>query len=549
LKTLLIRPSNPTGSAYLTSFGFLPTPLGLLQLAGDLLTLDNSQVRVIDMEADQQRTIDDVVKETLRFDPDIVGLTIHATAARTTSTEIAKRVKEAKERTLLVAGGQHSTFVPYDLLRNGFDVVVLGEGDQTIIDIATALRDGTRFEEIPGIVFKKSEDGKPRIVQTMPRALIPKLDTLPLPALHLVRKEPYMFKLFGKGSVACLETSRGCPYACDFCSVTPTWGYKWRNKSNKRILMELELARRFGYDWVFFTDDNFVVYPNVDLRMTLFDSMIEKGYDRFKWIVQMRADTTAKNPALIKKGAEAGMRIAFLGIESGSQEILKKMHKRLLAPMSVKAVRTLSENGIIVFIGLMLGAPYENLGNMLTTIRFSHELAEAGADAVQFSIYTPLPGTRIFDDALKNDKLFTLDWSRYDLLTPVMKTKVNPVIVQILQLYGNYSFYILKYIKSKLGRESGYKLKEFKSELMMKAQRFFFNMMPTYLKGVAMFLGPLMKTHRLYTSMEEVANISRDTIEELKGLSSKIIYLETGERTRTSSSRRRSDETMKADAR
>lgn len=528
MKTVLIRPSNPGGSAYLTKFGFLPAPLGLLQLAGSLLILDDSQVKVIDMEADEEKTVEDAVKETLRFQPDIVGLTIHATAAHVTSTETAKRVKEEREDTLLVAGGHHATFVPHELLRNGFDVVALGEGDQTIIEIAEALRDAGRFDEIPGIVFNRKQDGKTGIAQTMPRALIPDLDTLPLPALHLVKKEHYTFRVLDKGSVACLETTRGCPYACDFCSVTPTWGHKWRNKSNARILMELELVKRWGYDWIFFTDDIFVVYPNVEQRMALFDAMIEKGYDRFKWLVQMRADVTAKNPELIRRGAEAGMRFAFLGIESGSQETLKKMHKGLITSQSVKAVRTLSENGVIVLVGMMLGAPYESFRDICTSLKFSHELADNGADAVQFTIYTPLPGTRIFDDALKNNRLFTLDWSRYDVSTPVMKTKVNPAIVQMLQFYGNYSFYILKWIKGKARGDAGGKLKDFKREFVTNSEKFIFGMMPTYLKDIAKFPAELMKTHRLYTSLRDIAGVSKDAIEELRQFSNKIIYLETG---------------------
>ena len=528
MKTLLIRPSNPGGSAYLTKWGFLPAPLGLLQLAGSLLTLGDSEVRVLDMEADRQKTIDNVVRETMSYDPDIVGLTIHATAAHATATGIAKKVKEEKPDTLLVAGGHHATFVPYELLRNGFDVVALGEGDQTVADIATTLRDGRRFEEIPGILFNRKDSGKSTIAQTAPRALIPDLDTLPLPALHLVSKEPYTIKPFGKGSVACLETSRGCPYACDFCSVTPTWGHKWRNKSNKRILMELELAKRLGYDWIFFTDDIFVVYPNVDQRMALFDSMIENGYDSFRWLVQMRADVTSKNPALIRRGAEAGMRFAFLGVESGSPETLRRMHKGILTPQSVRAVRILSENGVVVLVGMMLGAPYESFTDMLTTVRFSQELADAGADGVQFTIYTPLPGTRIFDDALRNNRLFTLDWSRYDVLTPVMKTRVSPTVVQLFQFFGNYSFYAAKWLKGKFRGEV--RIKGFKRDLLSSSEKFIFGMMPTYLKDVLGFPGELVRTRKLYASLRDVACVSKDAVEELREFSRKVIYLETGGR-------------------
>jgi len=528
MKTLLIRPSNPGGSVYFAKWGFLPAPLGLLQLAGSLLTLDDSEVKVLDMEADPQRTVESVLKEEVNYDPDIVGLTIHATAAHGTATEIAKRAKEAKQDTLLVAGGHHATFVPCELLRNGFDVVALGEGDQTIVDIATALRDGGRFDKIPGILFNRKENGKPSIVQTAPRALIPSLDALPFPALQLVKKESYTVKAFGKGNVACLETSRGCPYACDFCSVTPTWGHKWRNKSNKRILMELELAKRLGYDWIFFTDDIFVVYPNVAQRMALFDAMIEHGYSSFKWLVQMRADVTAKNPDLIRRGAEAGMRFAFLGVESGSQETLKKMHKGLLTPQSTRAVRVLSDNGIIVLVGMMLGAPYESFRDMLATLRFSQRLADAGADGVQFTTYTPLPGTRIFDDALKNNRLVTLDWSNYDVLTPVMKTKVNPTLIQLLQFFGNYSFYVLKWLKRKARSDAGRKPQGFKRDLLSNSEKFILSMLPTYLKDMVKFPGQVMRAHRLFTSLREMASVSKERIEELREFSSKVIYLETG---------------------
>ena len=256
MKTVLIRPSNPTRSGYLTEWGFLPTPLGLLQLAGCLLTLETSEVKVVDMEADAIQA-DRAVDETLRFNPDMVGITIHASAAHKTAAKIAQNIKEQEQDTLLVAGGHHATFLPDELLREGFDVIALGEGDETIVDIGRTVLGQMQLGDVPGIVFRKDE----KFVRTQPRALIENLDKLPFPALDLVEKEKYTARVFGsQDTVACLETSRGCPYACDFCSVTPTWGSKWRNKSNARILMELHQVRRLGYDWVFFTDDIFVVY-------------------------------------------------------------------------------------------------------------------------------------------------------------------------------------------------------------------------------------------------------------------------------------------------
>jgi anaerobic magnesium-protoporphyrin IX monomethyl ester cyclase len=523
MKTVLIRPSNPTRSGYLTEWGFLPTPLGLLQLAGCLLTFENSEVKVVDMEADQMQA-DRAVDEALRFNPDMVGITIHASAAHETSIKIAQGVKAQKKETLLVAGGHHATFLPDELLRGGFDVVALGEGDDTIVDLGKTIEGRMQLKDVPGIVFKK--DGE--FVGTQPRALIENLDKLSFPGLGLVQKEKYTIRVFGnQDAVACLETSRGCPYACDFCSVTPTWGSRWRNKSNTRILMELDQARRLGYDWVFFTDDIFVVYPNIKQRFDLFQKMIQQSFG-FKWIVQMRADVTALNPELIRLGSDAGMRLAFLGIESGSPETLRKMHKGLFTPQSVKAVRVLSENGVIVLCGMMLGAPYENFRDMIRTIYFSRRLADAGADAIQFTIYTPLPGTRIFDEALRGNKLLTLDWDRYDVLTPVMKTRVHPALIQMLQYYGNYSFYLRRFLMGKLRPR---KVKELKRSLVWNARRFILGTMPTYLRDMLGLPVEVLSTTRLYNSLAKT-RLAKEKVAELLQSSNRIIYLETGNKNR-----------------
>jgi len=523
MKTVLIRPSNATRSGYLTEWGFLPTPLGLLQLAGCLLTLENSQVKVVDMEADRMQT-DRVVGETLHFNPDMVGITIHASAAHKTAVRIAQSIKQQKQDTLLVAGGHHATFLPNELLREGFDVVALGEGDETIVDIGRTIQGKMQLKEVRGSVFKK--DGQ--LLRTQPRALIENLDRLPFPALDLVQKEKYTVRVFGnQDTVACLETSRGCPYACDFCSVTPTWGSKWRNKSNARILMELDQARRLGYDWIFFTDDIFAVHPNIKQRMDLFRKMIQHNF-HFKWIVQMRADVTALNPELIRLGSEAGMCLAFLGIESGSPEILRKMHKGLFTPQSVKAVRILSENGVMVLCGMMLGAPYENFQDMLRTIEFSRKLADAGADAIQFTIYTPLPGTRIFDEALRGNKLFTLDWDRYDVITPVMETRVHPALIQMLQFYGNYSFYVRKFLMSKLKPQ---RVRAFKRNLVSNAENFIIDTMSTYLRDVLSLPAKLASTTKLCNSLAKEI-LDNEKVDELLRFSNQVIYQEAGSKNR-----------------
>lgn len=516
LKALFIRPSNRTGSAYLSKWGFLPAPLGLLALAGEIQRIPGSTVKIIDMEG-ENLSLEDVINQAVDFKPDLVGITLHATAAHNNASYIARKIKARSPETVLVAGGHHATFLPKEIIRSGFDISVLGEGDETIFEIGKAIEENRGFQDISGIVYRDGDD----IRRTKPRKLISDLDTLPMPPLELLDSEKYTFKVFGDSEkVMCLETSRGCPYACDFCSVTPTWGNKWRNKSNERIIVEMKEAKKHGYNWIFFTDDIFIVYPNVEQRRELFKRIIEEGLET-KWIVQMRADVTSKNEELIEEASKAGMSIAFLGVESGSPEVLKKMHKGEFTPQSVDAVRILSNNGIVVLVGMMVGAPYEGFRDVISTIRFSRELARSGADALQFSIYTPLPGTRVFDDALRTGSLFTMDWDRYDVLTPVMKTRIGPVLDQLVQFYASYSFYIYKFMRGKI---LGIRHTDTKQKLIDTGTRFIMKMMPSYLRDFFGFPRFLLITYDLYWSSKKKAFTAGVRSEEALETSNKIIY-------------------------
>ena len=180
-RAVFVRPSNRTGSAYLSKWGFLPAPLGLLALAGEIKRIPDSEVKIIDMEADNI-SLEEAISQILEFEPDLVGITLHATAAHNNAGYIARGVKKAKPDTVLVAGGHHATFLPEELIEAGFDISVLGEGDETIYDIAMAIIENGSFNRINGIVFR--DNGS--IKRTMPRKLIQDLDTLPMPPLELL---------------------------------------------------------------------------------------------------------------------------------------------------------------------------------------------------------------------------------------------------------------------------------------------------------------------------------------------------------------------------
>lgn len=513
MKAVLVRPSNPTGSAYLRRFGFLPTPLSLLQLAGGLRSRGDT-VRVFDMEADPIPSVDAAARAVVATEPELVGITLHATAAHVTASALARTIHSLMPDTVLVAGGHHATFVPQELVRGGFDVVALGEGDRTIVELVEAIERRRSFEDVTGIVFR---DGT-RVRRTPPRKLIANLDSLPMAAFDLVPSERYRIEVFGNGHVACIETARGCPYTCDFCSVPPTWGNRFRHKSNERTLAELEAALALGYEWIFFTDDIFLVRDNIEQRRALFRQIRERGL-HFRFIAQMRADLTVQHPEAIAEASSAGLRLAFVGLESASPEVLREMHKGLQPADSIGAVRTLREAGVIVLGGIMLGAPCEDLRGMIRSVRFARLLGKEGADAVQFSIYTPLPGTRIFDQALRQDRLLTLDWSRYDVLTPVMRSQVNPALTQLVQCWATYSFFFTKWLRSKL---LGVKPMEDRDALAHRAEQFFVHHIGDYLKDVMCLPWDLAKTHRLSRSYRP--GYASTLREELLQSSGSIVY-------------------------
>lgn len=200
-------------------------------------------------------------------------------------------------------------------------------------------------------------------------------------------------------------------------------GHAWRFKSNERVIEELGFIKSLGYNWVFFVDDNFVVPFKYEERLKLLDAIIENGLNEINFIIQIRADIISKHPEIAKKLADAGVRVAFMGIESGSEEVLNSMRKGLRKNDTLRAVQLLSEQGIITYGGVIIGAPYESRKDRKATYKFVQMLGDHGLDALQISIYTPLPGSDSFYKALKERSLLTLNWDLYDVLRPVIRTK------------------------------------------------------------------------------------------------------------------------------
>lgn len=473
MRVVLIKPHDTYGDAYQAAFGVRMPPLGLATLAA-VLRENGHKVRIIDTNV-SKLTDDELIDEIARFRSQLVGFTTIASTLYPHAARLARKIKSNFPDIVTVAGGHHITFTYPEALSEGIDFCVLGEGELTLLELVTRLESNGDTESIRGIAFMSSQGN---VIRTPPRLPIRSLDVLPFPARDLLDNEKYTVDILEKGAkLATLETSRGCPYRCDFCTVPAMWGRRWRFKSNSRIIEELELLERAGFKYVFFVDDIFWIPSFEERKKQLFEEMIERGF-QFRWLCQIRTDSVTGNPKLVKLAAKAGMVIAFLGIESGDERVLATIGKNVRPPMAEKAVQILDENGVMAYGGFILGSPGESIEQTRNTIQFAHDLGRKGMAVAQFTVYTPLPGSSSFYRSARNDRILTYDWSRFDCMHPVLRTSWLPWKLYLETKLAHYRFYIRRAFSSI--RE----LNKTPKPYLNHATRFVMNRLPHYALGL-----------------------------------------------------------------
>jgi len=208
-------------------------------------------------------------------------------------------------------------------------------------------------------------------------------------------------------------TSRGCPYHCNFCSVTKMFGRNYRTQSIPRILEELFHLKK---GWIFFVDDNFAAVPAHTHK--LLNELIRLKFNH-PWTAQVRADS-AHDLELVKKLKTAGCKIVFIGLESINQNSLLNMQKNLKTDDIIKAIHTFQSHGIQVHGMFMLGNDPDSKDIFGATSAFCKK---SGLSFVQYSVLTPLPGTELFTKLENENRIIHKNWSLYDGLHVVFKPK------------------------------------------------------------------------------------------------------------------------------
>jgi magnesium-protoporphyrin IX monomethyl ester (oxidative) cyclase len=362
----------------------------------NLLELDETKYRVgLSAETIAQRIAD--------WKPDVVVLEIPFSGWSKTAFEVASIAKKVNRNIVVVLFGLHPSSRPEDCLLNSeVDFVVVGEPENTISELVEELEQKKHdFRAIDGLGFR--ENDKP--VLTGKRAAIEDLDSLPFPARHLlpmdvyaqaVKQNPLRGEINKQYTI--VITSRGCPYNCVFCSNCIVWGKKWRPRSPKNVVDEIEqVVKTFGIEQVDFSDDNMTL--DKQRMVEICDLIVERGL-RFEWFTPngIRADTL--DEPLLRKMKAAGCKKIRIAPESGVQRVVNDVIKKNLDLKTVEQAVVLCKRvGIKVGCFFVIGLIGETKADIEETIKFAYKLRGLGAGTFIFSIAMPLYGTAFYEQA------------------------------------------------------------------------------------------------------------------------------------------------------
>ncbi|MBW3013104.1 B12-binding domain-containing radical SAM protein [Candidatus Woesearchaeota archaeon] len=300
---------------------------------------------------------------------------------------LAEQFKQQNPEGKVLMGGYHASFMPEEALQH-VDQVAIGEGENIILDLVNG----------------KIKD---RIVHGTP---IDDLNKLPFPDYSLMKGLNYPKKRLNWLPMA---TSRGCPFDCTFCSVTQMFGRSYRAKSPDRVMEELARNR---YKYIFFYDDNFTADKN--RTIDILQSMKNNGITK-RWVTQTRIDI-ANNEQMLKLMSDTKCDMVFLGLESVNEQTLKDYKKAQGLQQMKEAIKKIRDYGIQVWGGFVMGSDQDDKKTMQKTVDFCNE---TGIEVPQFSILTPFPGTKLFNDLVEQGRLITKNWSLFDGWHVVFKPK------------------------------------------------------------------------------------------------------------------------------
>lgn len=379
VKVLLISPGKDEYYKKRLKLALKMPPLTLSTIAA--LTKPDIEVAILD-EHVEPINYDDV--------PDLVGITV-MTSVAPRAYKIADKFRKSGAKVVL--GGPHPSALPKEAIRH-CDAVVIGEAEGAWEKLLEDFKNGDLKQ------FYSNEK-------------LPSLVNLPEPRRDLYKKEAYYF-------VNSLQVSRGCPFNCSFCSVSNFFGRTYRHRPIADVIREIEhLEGKF----VAFIDDNIVGNPKYSKE--LFNALIPL---KIRWVGQSSFNII-RDPDLLKAAKKSGCAGLFIGLETISEESMQEIGKVQNDIKEFKVgIKRLHDHGIIVLGAFIFGFDSDDKDVFKRTLDFA---LESKLDLAQFSILTPLPGTRLYEKLSSEDRIINADWSKYDMGNAVfMPAQMTPEELQ-----------------------------------------------------------------------------------------------------------------------
>lgn len=371
------------------------------------------EVKIIDLHARNMLPAE-AAKEIAEYNPHIVALTAK-TLGWPAVIEIGQVARETCPEAVIVLGGPHLSLYPEESLSwPCFDIAVVGDGEETFLEICERVESGSDFKDLAGtcVRFKSGE-----VVRYPPREVPRDIDRYPMSAWDLVDIPSYHCLTLLR-PFATMVTTRGCPWHCGYCSQV--YSEKLRFRSPELVVEEMEyLQKRHGVREIVMFDETFTIGKK---RMQRFSELVlQKGLN-VKFNIRARVDTVDRETLRLLKAA--GLRSIHMGVEAGTDRVLKIMNKQITRDQTRQAFRVAREEGIETRGYFMIGYYDATSEDIEETINFA---ASIGLDWASFSVATALPGTDLYTVAQERGYVDGDFWREYTVngggLLPQLETE------------------------------------------------------------------------------------------------------------------------------
>lgn len=376
-------------------------PIGILSV-GSALKKHGFKIELLNInEKEIEPTAENIILENSLY----VGFSVMTGRQTMHSAALSKKIKERSDIKIMW-GGIHPSLLPEQCLgENYIDFVVIGEGEETAIEFSQKLNSGERLDNVLGLGYK--EAGELKINPARP--MIKSLDDWPLD-FSLVDLEKYIFRLGKYQRVIAYKASRGCPFDCAFCYNRAFNQSRWRAWSIERVAQDIEfLKKNYKIDAVKFYDDNFFVDKNRALEiLKLIDLPAH---------LEVRIDMIDEPIAQALKERKAFD--LLIGIESGSDRLLKLINKNFTVERLIAGVKILAKYDVPASYSVIVGLPTETKEEFEATVDLLYKIYKIHPRAAAFSLgaYMPYPGSLMYDFAVKQGfkpPAKTEDWGKID---------------------------------------------------------------------------------------------------------------------------------------